>query len=382
MIGLADEPQHQRRSLAAWSSGRRRAPPRARCAGQRSHRCARRRRVGGLGSARHRIGARARRPAQRGVGRAARAARGGAQRRRLPATRRHRRPRRAVPVVARRLSTGRARRGGGAAPRGAGTRSLGRRGGLAAASGSGPASATHSVPACCYAMRRGRTSCSRAVSAACGAPTNRRAPGNGAGIGCRWSSRGRCSPTRASRRDAAGVAGRQGLRGRRCRAERRGGDDPLGRRRSDPDHDPARMCRGGRAPTPGDHPGPTVFVGDADAWAANWALAARIREEAVIVVHGGAYEYRALIRDRALPPLLDEGSGQCWARFRRGSRAAIRLAPDRGDNRIRRRNRDRALNPNRMFPKINDSDIHVNECACSVSVSSHPERACNEWSRP
>ncbi len=64
---------------------------------------------------------------------------------------------------------------------------------------------------------------------------------------------------------------------------------------------------------PGDHSGPTVFVGDADAWAANWALVARIREHAVIVVYGGAHEYRALIRHRALPPLLDEGSGQCWA---------------------------------------------------------------------
>ncbi|MCD2443912.1 hypothetical protein LQ757_16645 [Agromyces sp. SYSU K20354] len=63
----------------------------------------------------------------------------------------------------------------------------------------------------------------------------------------------------------------------------------------------------------GDHHGPTVFVGDADAWAANWALAARIRENAVIVVYGGAHEYRALIRDRVLPPLLDEGSGQCWS---------------------------------------------------------------------
>lgn len=63
----------------------------------------------------------------------------------------------------------------------------------------------------------------------------------------------------------------------------------------------------------GDHPGPTVFVGDADAWAANWALVARIREHAVIVVYGGAHEYRALIRHRALPPLLDEGSAQCWA---------------------------------------------------------------------
>ncbi|GAA1802885.1 FtsK/SpoIIIE domain-containing protein [Agromyces neolithicus] len=64
---------------------------------------------------------------------------------------------------------------------------------------------------------------------------------------------------------------------------------------------------------PGEHSRATVYVGDADAWAANWALAARLREAAVIVVHGGAHEYRALIRDRTLPPLLDDGNDQCWA---------------------------------------------------------------------
>jgi S-DNA-T family DNA segregation ATPase FtsK/SpoIIIE len=57
---------------------------------------------------------------------------------------------------------------------------------------------------------------------------------------------------------------------------------------------------------------PPVLVGDADAWAASWSLAASIREEAVVVVHGGAAEYRALVRDRALPPLLDDGVRQCW----------------------------------------------------------------------
>ena len=69
--------------------------------------------------------------------------------------------------------------------------------------------------------------------------------------------------------------------------------------------------RGGSEP--GDDSVPTVYVGDADAWAANWALVARVREHAVIIVYGGAHEYRALIRQRALPPLLDVGSGQCWA---------------------------------------------------------------------
>ncbi|MDQ0895555.1 FtsK/SpoIIIE domain-containing protein [Agromyces ramosus] len=56
-----------------------------------------------------------------------------------------------------------------------------------------------------------------------------------------------------------------------------------------------------------------VLVGDADAWASNWSVAAAIREDAVVVVHGGAAEYRALVRDRTLPPLLDDGGlRQCW----------------------------------------------------------------------
>lgn len=57
---------------------------------------------------------------------------------------------------------------------------------------------------------------------------------------------------------------------------------------------------------------PPVLVGDADAWAASWSLWASIREEAVVVVHGRAAEYRALVRDQQLPPLLDDGVRQCW----------------------------------------------------------------------
>jgi len=57
---------------------------------------------------------------------------------------------------------------------------------------------------------------------------------------------------------------------------------------------------------------PPVVVGDADAWASSWSLAATIRELAVVVVHGGASEYRALVRERELPPLLDDGVRQCW----------------------------------------------------------------------
>lgn len=58
--------------------------------------------------------------------------------------------------------------------------------------------------------------------------------------------------------------------------------------------------------------GPRVVIGDADAWMANWALAAAMREEAAIVVHGGLREYRVLVRDGSLPPLLDDPAAQCW----------------------------------------------------------------------
>ncbi|MEF3404325.1 FtsK/SpoIIIE domain-containing protein [Agromyces sp. CCNWLW203] len=57
---------------------------------------------------------------------------------------------------------------------------------------------------------------------------------------------------------------------------------------------------------------PPVIVGDAEAWSASWSLIAALREEAAIVVQGGTTEYRALVRSRELPPLLDEGAGQCW----------------------------------------------------------------------
>lgn len=59
---------------------------------------------------------------------------------------------------------------------------------------------------------------------------------------------------------------------------------------------------------------PTVFVGSADGWSANWSLAAPIRERAVVLVRGGATEYRALVTERGLPPLLDDGAGQGWMR--------------------------------------------------------------------
>ena len=59
---------------------------------------------------------------------------------------------------------------------------------------------------------------------------------------------------------------------------------------------------------------PCVIIGDADAWTANWAVAATVREEATLVVHGGPREYRVLSRGGGLPPLLDDAATQCWVR--------------------------------------------------------------------
>ncbi|MRG61474.1 hypothetical protein GE115_16575 [Agromyces sp. CFH 90414] len=58
--------------------------------------------------------------------------------------------------------------------------------------------------------------------------------------------------------------------------------------------------------------GAPIVVGDGDAWAMNWALLAGIRERGPLVVHGGPAEYRAVVRDRRVPPLLDDGRSQCW----------------------------------------------------------------------
>lgn len=63
----------------------------------------------------------------------------------------------------------------------------------------------------------------------------------------------------------------------------------------------------------GPEPGSTrIVVGDADSWTTNWTLAAQARSRAAIVVHGGTGEYRALARDAAPPPLLDDHRRQCW----------------------------------------------------------------------
>jgi S-DNA-T family DNA segregation ATPase FtsK/SpoIIIE len=70
-------------------------------------------------------------------------------------------------------------------------------------------------------------------------------------------------------------------------------------------------ARAALAAHPAGAPAP-VIVGDGEAWSASWSLLASLREEAVLIAHGGAGEYRALVRSRKLPPLLDDGAGQCW----------------------------------------------------------------------
>lgn len=55
-----------------------------------------------------------------------------------------------------------------------------------------------------------------------------------------------------------------------------------------------------------------IVIGDAQAWASNWVLANAARSRATVVVHGGAVEYRALARGTGLPPILDDSARQCW----------------------------------------------------------------------
>ncbi|MEI5582721.1 MULTISPECIES: FtsK/SpoIIIE domain-containing protein [unclassified Agromyces] len=57
---------------------------------------------------------------------------------------------------------------------------------------------------------------------------------------------------------------------------------------------------------------PRLVIGDAESWAANWALAVQARGRATIVIHGGPVEYRALAREGGPPPLLDDPRRQCW----------------------------------------------------------------------
>ncbi|UOE44627.1 FtsK/SpoIIIE domain-containing protein [Agromyces larvae] len=80
------------------------------------------------------------------------------------------------------------------------------------------------------------------------------------------------------------------------------------------------------APAAGEPGERVVLAADAESWAGAWAVAAAVREAGVVVVRGGPAEYRALARDRGLPPLLDERPPQCWV-LRPGEAPARRSWP-------------------------------------------------------
>jgi S-DNA-T family DNA segregation ATPase FtsK/SpoIIIE len=57
----------------------------------------------------------------------------------------------------------------------------------------------------------------------------------------------------------------------------------------------------------------TVFVGDVDAWQAQWSLLGTLRPRADLVFDGcGLADYRAISRRRDLPPPLAPGRGRVW----------------------------------------------------------------------
>jgi S-DNA-T family DNA segregation ATPase FtsK/SpoIIIE len=80
-----------------------------------------------------------------------------------------------------------------------------------------------------------------------------------------------------------------------------------------------RVIRVGEERTPDDgelrvsHGGPTVLLGDPDAWQAEWALLAAVRREFSLVFAGcPAAVVRAIARLRESPPPLGDRPGECW----------------------------------------------------------------------
>lgn len=64
--------------------------------------------------------------------------------------------------------------------------------------------------------------------------------------------------------------------------------------------------------SPAEAPEALVLVGDAESWSSAWQLWGAIRHDTTVLVHGGLVEFRALIRDRTLPPLLDPADDRGW----------------------------------------------------------------------
>ncbi|WP_394551433.1 FtsK/SpoIIIE domain-containing protein [Agromyces sp. MMS24-JH15] len=107
------------------------------------------------------------------------------------------------------------------------------------------------------------------------------------------------------------------------------------------------------APDRGIH---AVVAADAETWSAQWMLAQAVREGAATVVRGGPGEFRALARDRGLPPLLDLVPTQCWLLVP-GAPVERRTWPGRNDG-SRHRSAQSVRNPHPETREVNDSDMN------------------------
>lgn len=87
--------------------------------------------------------------------------------------------------------------------------------------------------------------------------------------------------------------------------------------------------------------GPTVIIGDADAWQADWTLLTTARREWPILLAGCTVaDHRALLRHRDPPPPLGDGPGECWLASLDGTaRAVLRLGSASDSEENTRRNR-------------------------------------------
>ena len=80
-----------------------------------------------------------------------------------------------------------------------------------------------------------------------------------------------------------------------------------------------------------EHSAGTVFVGDADAWQAQWGLLGALRPHASIVFDGCSLaDYRLIGRRRDLPPPLAPGAGHLWVLRPDGTVSRATLGAARG----------------------------------------------------
>lgn len=75
--------------------------------------------------------------------------------------------------------------------------------------------------------------------------------------------------------------------------------------------------------------GPTVVIGDPEAWLADWALLSAARRDWPIMLIGCTVaDHRALLRDRTLPPPLGTAPGECWLSVDGRTTRAVLGLPD------------------------------------------------------